>query len=742
MARLDNLSKNPIAALRQERELNDLASWIKSQYDKHKAARLQYERQWQLNYAFFKGRQNVAFRAGIAGSISSGLVVPKAPPHRVRHTTNRIKPIIRTELARLISNKPNASVVPSSISDEDLFAAQAGEQLWESIYYQKQLHKIYTRAAFWVCITGTGFIKDWWDSSSTVKVSEDISYTGDIQFGSVTPFHLIVPDLMEEDIEDQPWLINVYTKPVEWANAFFKENFVADTVAASEIMGESFFKSQSSDARPDSVLVMEMWLKPGAHKLFPRGGMATCVNGKIKIFSNEGMLFKHGEYPFTKFSHIPTGEFYADSVINDLIEPQREYNRTRSQVIEAKNRMAKPQLIAPQGSVNAASITTQPGQVIFYKHGMAPPQPLPLQPLPGYVLQELERTIGDMEDISSQHQISRGQAPNGVTAATAISYLQERDDSPLTPTYQSIEFGWEKLAKHTLSHVNQFWETERIVSGTGIEGTFDAITLKGSQIASGLDIRVEAGSALPISKAAKQAFLMDMMKMGFIDPNKGLAMMDMGGVDKLYNELKADERQAKRENLKLRSLEVQEIIARLNAVANAKQQAEMFMQRQQIATGTEALQQQQNPMPDIPPEFADAQQTMAMQEQPQMQELPMIKGDAGFGQDMQSQAPLIPSESIVNVNTWDNHQIHIEVHNLFRKSQAFDILPDLVKQQFEAHVQLHALALNQAAMNAQIQMPSPSMDNPFSGAHNGSGTPVGSNQFGPPGTENGVIQNG
>jgi len=235
---------------------------------------------------------------------------------------------------------------------------------------------------------------------------------------------------------------------------------------------------------------------------------------------------------------------------------------------------------------------------------------------------------------------------------------------------------------------------------------------------------------------------MDMMKMGFIDPNKGLAMMDMGGVDKLYNELKADERQAKRENLKLRSLEVQEIIARLNAVANAKQQAEMFMQQQQIATGTEALQQQQTPTPDIPPEFADAQQTMAMQEQPQMQELPMIKGDAGFGQDLQSQAPLVPSESIVSVNTWDNHQIHIEVHNLFRKSQAFDILPDLVKQQFEAHVQLHALALNQAAMNAQIQMPAPPMDNPFAGAHNGSGTPVGSNQFGPPGTENGVMPNG
>ena len=170
----------------------------------------------------------------------------------------------------------------------------------------------------------------------------------------------------------------------------------------------------------------------------------------------------------------------------------------------------------------------------------------------------------------------------------------------------------------------------------------------------------------------------------------------------------------------------------MQQVANAKQQAEMFMRQQTL--------QQQNSTPEVPPEFADAQQTMAMQEQPT--ELPMITGDAGFGQDTQSQAPLVPSESIVNVNTWDNHQVHIEVHNLFRKSQAFEILPELVKQQFEAHVQLHALALNQAAMNAQMQMPGPAMDNPFAGAHNGSGTPVGSNQFGPPGTEEGVISNG
>lgn len=724
--------RNPIEEIKYQKELASLASWIKENYDKAKSARQPFERQWQLNYAFYKGRQNVAFLKGVSGTVNSGLVVPKAPPHRVRHVTNRIKPIIRTELARLISNKPNASVVPASSEDEDLFAAQAGEQIWESVYASRKLHRIYSRAAFWVCITGNGFVKDWWDGS----IATADGYEGDLQYGAVTPFHLVVPDLTEEDIEDQPWVINVYTKPVEWANNFFKEKFTADVVAATEIMGNGFFRSHDNNSKPDSVLVMEIWFKPGFHKMFPNGGMATCVNGKIKVIYNEGFPFKHGDYPFTKFSHIPTGEFYADSVINDLIDPQKEYNRTRGQIIEAKNRMAKPQLVAPQGSVNPASITTQPGQVIFYKHGMAPPQPLPLQPLPSYVLQELDRTINDMEDISSQHEISRGQAPNGVTAATAISYLQERDDSPLAATYQSIEQGWEKLAKHTLSNVNQFWETPRIISGTGIDGFYDAITLKGSEIASGMDIRIEAGSALPTSKAAKQAFLMDCMKMGFIDPNKGLSMMDMGGVDKLYDELKADERQAKRENLKMRNIDISAAIQHVQEVANAKLQAEQFMQMQQQKTAIPVLQeaQQQTQTPEIPPEFANAQETMAAEQGiGQPVELPMITGDAGFGQDTQSKAPLIPSESIVTVNTWDNHQVHIEVHNMFRKSQAFELLPDPIKQQFEAHVLAHATALNQAAMNAQAQMPAPDMGNPFAGAHNGSGAPVGApvgtNQF-------------
>jgi hypothetical protein len=48
---------------------------------------------------------------------------------------------------------------------------------------------------------------------------------------------------------------------------------------------------------------------------------------------------------------------------------------------------------------------------------------------------------------------------------------------------------------------------------------------------------------------------------------------------------------------------------------------------------------------------------------------------------------------MVPVNSWDNHEVHIEVHNLFRKRQEFENLDPRAKEEFERHVELHRSAL-------------------------------------------------
>ena len=213
------------------------------------------------------------------------------------------------------------------------------------------------------------------------------------------------------------------------------------------------------DAKRSNVLCIDIWVKPGTSKLLPDGGMLTTIGGQI-IQAWEGWPYQHNQFPFAKLDYISSGRYYGEALVTDLIPLQREYNRTRGQIIEAKNRMAKPQLMAPRGSIEPNMITTEPGQVILYQPGFNPPQPLPLTPLPSYVINELEVIKTDFQDISGQHDISKGQVPPGVTSATAISYLQEQDDSMRATAFDNLEEAIEKIGFQTLSYANQYWDTE------------------------------------------------------------------------------------------------------------------------------------------------------------------------------------------------------------------------------------------------------------------------------------------
>jgi hypothetical protein len=646
-----------------------LAAWVGERYQSMKSARTRQNMVWYVNMAMYRGNQYVELVPRL-----SRLSVPKAPPYRVRHVTNRIKPIIRTELSRLTSQKPSASVVPASADDEDMFAAYAAEQVWETISTRSQLTLEFQEVCWWMLICGSAFMKIWWDPNKVdYESSPDAQgIPGDICLGHVTPFHLFVPDFREVNIQNQPYILNAYTKPLEWVKRFYGplldgKEILPDTVAANEILEDAYLNIETNvDRKPDSVLCKEMWIKNGGCEFLPEGDFVVHVIGDHVI--NVSPMYRHGQYPFVHFRHIPSGTFYGTSVIEDLVPLQREYNRTRSQIIEAKNRMARPQLIAPIGSVDPTKITNEPGLVIQYRPGMPPPEPLPLIPLPNYVIEELNRTIQDMEDISGQHEVSRGGVPPGVTAATAISYLQEKDDSLLSHTYLNVEKGMESIAKQTLSLVQEYWDTPRLIKATGETGMFDALMLQSSDLKNNTDIRMEGGSSLPTSKAAKQALLMDMMKMGFIDPQQGLKIMEIGGVQKLYENIKRDETQAQRENIRMKELK-EDIIQQARVEWEQTQQQEMGIMSEMMAAG-------QQPDPSQPFKTISAG-TNGMPPEP-LQMMPVIQ-----------------------VNTWDNHEVHIRVHNDYRKSQSFELLSDEVKAQYELHVQGHLSAVMQAMMEAQ-----------------------------------------
>lgn len=607
--------------------------------------RWRQERQWYLNLAFYFGQQHVVFKhAQATGSNITNfeLYIPPAPYYRVRPTINQTRKFVRKEISRLTSQKPNAYVVPASTEDRDVFAAQAGEQIWDSLWRKHKFNRIIRRAVFWQTVCGTGYLKQFWDETA-FDATNDVN--GDVKLVHETPFHIFIPDLKEEELEDQPYMIHVMMKNPEWIKQNLgvevgnqhKLDYVDESLL--NVLGANQFSTK------DSAPVLEFWFKPQTNKLLPDGGMVTIVANDI-VYGYEGWPYSHGQYPVSKLDAIPTGKFYAESIITDLIPLQRELNRTRGQIIEAKNKMSKPQLAAEEGSLDPSKITSEPGQVVLYKPGFQAPIPIQLQNLPSYVTEEVNRIYTDMADLSGQHDVSEGTVPPGVTAATAISYLQEQDESISASAYASVEEAIEKTAFQTLTYIKDYWDTPRVVRIVGIDGSFDAQAFKGTDLRGNTDIRVEAGSALPTSRAAKQAFILDLMKLGFIPPQEGLEVMEIGGLNRIYERLQVDIRQAQRENLKMRSVSPEDM--------------ELY---------EESYEPQTDPDTGLP----------------------------------------LSQPLIVPVNTWDNHQIHIEIHNRYRKSQSFDMVDSFTKQLFEEHVKQHQEAL---IIGATAQVPG-DMANPL-----------------------------
>lgn len=702
-----------------KKEHDRIVEWTKKQFGRMKEDRSFIERQWYINLAFFYGKQYVQFRktGSMVNSNVAMLWMPPAPSWRVRAIINKTRPTIRTEIAQLTNNKPNATVVPASAEERDMYAAMAAEQVWENLSSTKSYSAIIERAVFWNQVCGNGYIKQWWDfNSGKLDIPDTESMDpqsgeivkkkqGEIKFASETPFHVFVPDLLQQELEEQPYMIHAQMKPVGWIKARYKDDIKGKNISTQETTGREIFEAAflnlvgaPTSQKQQSVLLLECYVKPGQVDFLPDGGF-YIVLGDTVIYNQVGLPYKHQEYPFSKLDHIPSGKYYSTSSIEDLIPLQKEYNRKFSQIVENANRMAKLQLMAERGAVDARKMTTEPGQLIEYNPGYNKPEAAPAPPLPAYVPQIMDRIITDWNDISGQHEVTHGQVPPGVTAATAISFLQERDETKLSPTFASLERAIEKTARQALVLVHDYWVVEDVVKVTGPEGYFDSMTFKGSDLANNLDIRIEAGSSLPTSKAARQAFILDMMKLGFIKPEDGLEVLDMGGLAKIYERIQVDRRQAQRENLRM-SKATSEFLDKYD------EQNQALMQQNQFHFGAD---------PVMVPDPMTGQEMPAMDEtgQPQMQP---------------KQPPLI-----VSVNSYDNHQAHILYHNNYRKSQAFEMLEEETRQLFEAHVNEHLAAIGQetVTMNPRAAAGLPPTDPYMAAAEQGQPQQNGSQPPGP-----------
>ena len=202
--------------------------------------RTNFERQWHANIAFYFGRQWIQIQnISVTGSNVIGFAISDPKPSerwRVRHVSNKIKRIIRTEITKLTKEEPQFYTVPASTEEKDRAAALAADSISDYLLHSRYFNITRQQATFWVTICGTGYIKTFYDENQTDLDGKP----GKIIYEAVSPFHIFVPWLQVQDIENQPFVINAKAIDKDIIEDFYGKPLQGEKDIAKDILESRF----------------------------------------------------------------------------------------------------------------------------------------------------------------------------------------------------------------------------------------------------------------------------------------------------------------------------------------------------------------------------------------------------------------------------------------------------------------------------------------------------------------------
>ena len=496
------------------------------------------------------------------------LQVPRKKAHRTRIPVNLSKPIVRTELSKLTKNRPIIDVLAGGDDKKDLDAAEVGDKILNK-WVEKNYHmpKVRRRALKWVLVGGLGGIfvdfdesldpiyklvdadglpvedpqqhemwRQYWAQKKKSPIQQ-IGAKGDLVIEPLSYFEFGW-DRSKEAIEDAKYCYVSQVYDVTEVERRWNEQVERDEDSLPGVLERRQLArfdrtsrlSMKAPKSQDLCTVHRIFVKPG-HLYFPNG--QEIVFTKDKLIEARDFPFSHGQLPVSSMGHIPSlGTQFPTSTLQDVRGPVLELSKTVSQMVDNRNLMANPPWrVADQHNIDEAEIQNKPGARIKYRHApnIPPPEPLQMPELPGYVQAMPELMRDFLLQISGQGETTQGRVPPGARSGVAIAYLQEEDDTRLGTTVQEFEEMNERVAWQILQVIAEKFDIPRTVTiSKRRHAAPEVMNFKGDLLAGIGGVEVQAGSALPRSKAAKQQFMLDLWDRGIEkDPRRVRFMLEL-----------------------------------------------------------------------------------------------------------------------------------------------------------------------------------------------------------------------
>jgi hypothetical protein len=280
-------------------------------------------------------------------------------------------------------------------------------------------------------------------------------------------------------------------------------------------------------------------------KRYPNGRKIVVCSGVL--LEDGPNPYDDGEFPYQRWqNYVLPREFWGISEVEQLESPQKIFNKLVSFSLDVLTLMGNPiWIVSNDSDVDVDNLFNRPGLIIEKSPGseVRREEGVQLQP---YVLQLIDRMQQWFNDIAGTQDVSRGATPGSVTAASAISSLQEAALTRVRQKSRNLDMYLQNLGQQYASRVMQFYTAPRVFRITSNEGAtryFKASFQEGKAYvqnwsgtgydmpqelgATGkLDVRVTTGSTLPFAKAEKEQKLLSLFDRGIIDAEEVMKGME------------------------------------------------------------------------------------------------------------------------------------------------------------------------------------------------------------------------
>lgn len=551
----------------------DLIADVKADFENRRKARVENERQWELNMNFISGNQYCGINA--RGDLED---TDRDFFWQEREVFNHIAPVIESRLARFSRVSPLFSVRPKTDDDKDVNGAAIAEKLLASAFEKYDLDETVKKVTVWSETCGTGFYKIVWDNRGGNAVGEangETVFEGDVKIIPVSPFEIFPDSLFSEELDDCFSIIHARALPVREIKEKYGVAVAGENLDVFGLFKSDSAKSGAKTTIENAAIVIEKYEKPSAE--FPSGRLITVAGDELLYYGE--LPYKNGKngartFPFVKQVCLKAaGRFFGASITERLIPVQRAFNAVKNRKHEFLNRLSMGVMKVEDGSLDVDDLESEglpPGKVLVYRQGSSAPEMMSGLSMPSDFNEEEEKLLNEFVTISGVAEVSSSMSNANVASGTALEILVEQDNERLIVSAETIRKCYLEIARQVIRLYAQFAAGVRMIK---IRDSFNKtrITYVDKSAVNSDDVYLENENELLYSHSQKKEMIFKLYQSGLLTDETGdlrpatkekvLSLLGYKDLDyqKGVSEMQSEKAQKENERIRKREVHAEEV---------------------------------------------------------------------------------------------------------------------------------------------------------------------------------------